>query len=168
MKALKLSTVGILLSLLISTNQSCKKDKNTALPMDPPATNFSEIKMSHIQTKEPAMASNEIVASDKNGVLWQVKDVYVFRTNEKRYGKFQVLNINMADNYALTIKAIVYNTDGSEKLSINTLKIRGTWLCDLDLLIESDINSDFFWERNTKTDTNLEPRNEAKFAKYIF
>lgn len=61
---------------------SCKKEKDTVLP----ATNFLEIKLSHIQAKEFEMTSNKIVASDKNGVLWQVNDVYIFSTNENRYG----------------------------------------------------------------------------------
>lgn len=60
-----------------------------------------------------------------------------------------MVGINKSNNSALTIKAIVYNTDGTEKLSNNALEIRGTWFCDLDLLIESGVTPDFKWDRKT-------------------
>ena len=164
MKKQKLSI--LLLAIAALTFTQCKKD-DTSVAVPP--KNYSEIKMSDIQGKETVMATANIAATNSTGVLWQPGDVYVFKTNENRYGKFQVVSIDGAANYKLTIKATVYNADGTEKLSNDAVAIDGTFSCDLDLLVETLGGvGDFIWGRATTTDTFFEPANGAKFIQYTF
>jgi hypothetical protein len=167
LKPLFITKILLVITTLSIFIFSCKKNKETTPPLP---TNFNEINMSTIQAKETAMVTTPIVATNANGFVWQPNDVYIFKTEQNRFGKLQVVSIDAANNNKLTLNAIVYNTDGTVKLTNNALVVRGTWLCDLDLLAETTtlILSDFHWIRVNTTTTEFTPQNAAKFVKYTF
>jgi hypothetical protein len=146
---------------------SCKKDKDNQ-PANP--ANYSEIKQSHIQGSEAGMSTGTIVISDFSGLKMVAGDVYVFKTQAGLFGKLKVNSIDIAQNYQLSLTAEVYNTDGTTKAQANALIVRGTWSCDLDLLVETNTSSvrDFKNERINTSDTDFLPANGAKFKKYVF
>ncbi len=158
----KVTFIAALVCILFS----CKKNKTTtpALP-----ANFSEIKMSTIQAKETELSTSSIIATS-NTASWQANDVFVFKTSDNLYGKFQVVSIDPANNFKIIMNVTVYNSDGSVKIANSAFGVRGTYTCDLDLLIEGAAGSivDFHWNRLTGNFTNFDPKNNAKFAKYNF
>ena len=157
-------TISLLLVFsLIFT--SCKNDE-TEENMNP--TNYAEITKDDIAAKEATMSSNMIEATNANGHVLDVGDVLVYKTNNDHFGKLEILAIDDADNYKLTIKAVTYDASGSVFSQTASLDIRGTWLCDLDAMEEDGTSPDFKWRRLTETDTNLEPRGSALFAVYNF
>ncbi len=170
MKSIKFSMLAIIFALSIF---SCKKSTTESTPVLPTPVlpkNYSEITNAHLQAKDASMTVAVIAVSDASGLLMKAGDVFAYKTNNVQYGKFEIVAIDIPTNYKLTINAVTYNADGSVKSTSNGLIIRGTFLCDLDLLAEGldNTTSDFKWNRVTATDTNLEPKNAAKFYKYIF
>lgn len=144
---------------------SCKKEEPEVAP-----ANFAEIQLKHIQALEAKMSIDRIVISDATGVVWKAGNVYVYKTNDGRFGKFEVVSIDPTQNYQLTIKAVNYAPDGTIYNQSDALSIKGTWHCDLDLVKETIGNNtvDFQNERDTKTNTFFRPENKAKFVKYTF
>lgn len=156
--------IFILLSGLILSN--CNKDDN-----DPSPQNYDDLTRQDILNKESQMIAGNITTTNADGLIWLAGDVIVYKTSEGRYGKFEILSIDQADNYKLTIKLTTFADNGSVFISTNNLVIRGTYLCDLDTAIEMGINGtdeDFHWNRQTSTLTYLSPYNGAKFLKYTF
>ena len=157
--------------VLVTIISSCSKDE-TATPIAAP-TNFDEIKMSHIQAKNSLMTNATLKASDATGIKWENGTVVIFKTNAGLYGKFEVKAIiPSSSNYALTIKVVLFNADGTIKSTTNSIIVRGTYKCDLDVPVEvsanTELQSDFEWARPGQFDTFLVPRNGAIFLKYTF
>ncbi len=152
----------------VSALFSCKKESKN--PVNPAPTNYTEIDIDDIKQVETSMSNESINATNAEGIEWSEGDVFVFKTNENRYGKLQVINIIEAENYKFQFRATVYNLDGSVRDSTNLLEIRGTYLCDLDTLVESgtSIDTDFHWNRTFNADTYLNPLHNAKFRGYSF
>jgi hypothetical protein len=161
---LKNTLIILFASLLFA---ACKKDKENE-PAKP--TSYAEIQVSHIKDAEGSMLASEIILSDNNGLVMKPGDVYIFKTNAGLFGKFKINSIDIVQNYQLSIMAEVYNADGTTKAQTNTLVIRGTYFCDLDLLTEATTpqERDFKNERLTTFETKFLPFNGARFAKYIF
>ena len=149
---------------------SCDKNENNEPEEEKTPTNFAEISLNHIKAEEKAMSSDKITVSDATGVIWKPGDIFLYKTGEGRYGKFEVVKIDQAANYKLTIKITNYADDGSVFLETNSLEIRGTYPCDLDIVAETGETStdDFQWNRLTSTNTSFDPKNGAKFVKYVF
>lgn len=156
----------IILAAFISS--SCKKEDEPVVEKSP--ATYAEIQLKHIKALDAKMSTDKMVASDANGLVFKKGDVFVYKTGEGHYGKFEILNIDQNASYKLTIKITNYADDGSILLSTNSLDIRGTYLCDLDIVIETGGTStdDFHWNRLTLTNTSFDPKNGAKFAKYTF
>jgi hypothetical protein len=80
--------------------------------------------------------------------------------------------IPSSSNYALTIKVVLFNADGTIKSTTNSIIVRGTYKCDLDVPVEvsanTELQSDFEWARPGQFDTFLVPKNGAVFLKYTF
>ncbi len=159
--------------LMLLTIFSCKKKEDT--PITPPVTaptNFAEIKMSDVQAKETNMITTQIFAVSSGTAIWQPNEVFVFKTNEGRYGKFQIVAaLNAAGAYKLTINATTYNTDGSVKITNAALVINDLKYCDLDLLVETNVlntTSDFQWEIFPINSFYCTLKNGAKIVKYTF
>ncbi len=165
MKKITLQSVSILMLTTILLMQSCKKKSDA--PAGPPKT-YAEIKQDAIKNKEAAMSANAIQASGSGGVSWSAGDVFVYKTRTGLYGKFKILSITVADNYKLVIEAVTFNAAGAIHKQTASLTLPGTWVCDLETLVESTGGSDFHWNRQNSTDTFLEPENGAKFVKYVF
>lgn len=145
---------------------NCSKDDS-----DPAPKNYDDLKRSDIVAIESDMVTGNITTTNDSGPVWQPGDVIVYKTNEGRYGKFEILDITQAENYKLTVKCTTYTDNGSVFISTNNLIIRGTYLCDLDVVTENGVETvlnDFHWNRQTATLTYLTPKNGAKFVKYTF
>jgi hypothetical protein len=151
---------------------ACKKKDSTPEIIAP--TNYEEIKMSNIQAKESTLTEiNTTIISISVGNVWKDNDVFIFKTNENRFGKFQLLSMSASATNSFSIKATVYNTDGTEKSSTNLLNIRKTYLCNLDNMQEvlANAGGDFSITGDGGTPAfNLffKPQAPAKFAKYTF
>jgi hypothetical protein len=107
------------------------------------------------------MSGDQIPAADPN-TFWP-ETSFVYKTNQGRYGKFIVENIDLASNNKLTIGWTTYNANGTVYSTGTGLEIRGTWSCDLDLGLETSTDRDFFWEQDSPTVRFLTPTNGAKF-----
>jgi hypothetical protein len=158
--------VLIVLSLLFS---SCKKEDEPAVEQSPKS--YSEIQIKHIAALESSMKTTEIVVSNETGLVFNPGDVIVFKTNEGRFGKLEIISIEQNLNYRLTAKITVFESNGSIFLSTNSVTVRGTYPCDLDIVAELSVENtsmDFHWNRLTNTNTVITPKNGAKFVKYTF
>lgn len=69
---------------------SCDKNEDNEPETEKTPTNFAEISLTHIKAVETAMSSNPITVSDGNNIYWETGDVFVYKTGEGRYGKFEV------------------------------------------------------------------------------
>ena len=160
---------GLVFVLIAFSLVSCKKESDKTEEHSP--ANYGELTKSDIANVAQSMSNSSIPATDASGHLLDVGDVLVYKTNEGRYGKMEILAIDDATNYQLTVKAVTYDLNDDNSFSASpSLIIRGTWLCDLDTMVEtSDGNiADFFWERINATDTKLKPENSAIFTLYHF
>lgn len=83
--------------------------------------------------------------------------VVFFKTSS---GRFAVAEAYAGDNLQLR-NLRVYNSNGSMHLTLDSLVIRGTWLCDLDTGRETSTNADFWWEAVSPGVNFLVPRNGA-------
>lgn len=164
MKKLK----SIIAFAIVAIISSCSKDDVAPTPAP---TNFDEIKLADIQNRSSLMTGTKIKSSDFIGLLWQKGAVYIFKTSEGDFGKFEVVSIEKEYNYGLTVNITVYNSNGTPKGgALKGLFIRGTYACNLDLPDDEDfgLQSDFLWNRQTEFDTYLVPSNGAVFLKYEF
>ena len=160
---------GLVFVLIAISLVSCKKESDKTEEHSP--ANYGELTKSDITKVSQSMSDSSIPATDASGHLLDVGDVIVYKTNEGRYGKMEILAIDDATNYQLTIKAVTYNLNDDNTYSASpNLVIRGTWICDLDTMVETSDGSiaDFQWERVNPTDSNLNPENTAIFALYHF
>jgi hypothetical protein len=163
MKKLQLIIAFALVTILTS----CSKDEPAPTPSP---TNYNEIKLTDIQNRSSLMTAANILASDAVGLLWKKGNVVIFKTSAGTFGKFEVVEIEKVNNYALVLNITIFNPNGSTKNIIKGLLIRGTWGCNLDIPEEdvTSLKADFFWSRPTQFDTYLVPNNGAVFLKYAF
>lgn len=164
MKKLK-NKFAVLIIMLIAI--SCSNDDTDSITTP---TNFSEIQLSDIIAKESQMSIADIIATNSAGIHWEPGTVFIYKTTENHYGKLELVSIDISKNYEATFNATNFNSDGSISNSTSNLLVPGTALVDLDTFkIHPDIKiGDLHWTRLTETDTNLAPKNGAKFYKYTF
>ena len=157
-----MKSTHFLLMLILLAGIACRKDKDDA------PRNYDEITREHILAKETSMNGDAIQATNAGGIIWKAGDVYIFRNRLRVLGKLQVVAIDPAINYQLTIRATIYNNNGSVAKQTDAMVVRGTFSGDLSILAEtmSALNSDFHWTRQSPTDTYLTPQNQAVFVKY--
>lgn len=110
---------------------------------------------------EDQMSGVSIPGSDPND-FWP-ETSFIYKTNQGRYGKFIVENLDKSSNNKLTIGWTTYNSNGTVYSAGTGLEIRGTWSCDLDLGVETSTDRDFFWSQQTSTERYLIPQNGAVF-----
>jgi hypothetical protein len=89
----------------------------------------------------------------------QTGTVLLYKTNDGRFGKMEILEYG----YNIRFRCQTYAPNGSTFRQNSNLTIRGTWSCDLDKAIESNVKSDFLWQQMTSTERQLMPKNGAKF-----
>lgn len=156
----------LFLSVILFALLSCNKEEPVAVA--PPAT-FADIQLKHIQEMESAMsATNRIPILSNGKIIWKPGDVFVYKTKEGRFGKFEVMQINVTDRY-VTIEAVTFASDGKVFNQANALNIRDTYHCDLDLVAEAtSATGDFQSDRQIDGFLDLEPEHNAKFASYNF
>lgn len=164
MRYLTLKIASLLMILLLSMTLSCTKDEIDEMPEN---TLFENITRDKIASNTTRLSGKKIEATNSNGQILNIGDILIYKTNDNHYGKLKILDYDYDNNIKLTIESVAYNDDGSIFKHSKHLEIRGTFLCDLDLMIETGLeNSEFHWERINKTDTNLSPKDDAVFAIY--
>ncbi|MCK5137732.1 MAG: hypothetical protein KAR19_18245 [Bacteroidales bacterium] len=127
-----------------------------------PKLPFDDIHLYHILSVQLSTAS--IDGSDNLNRKILVGTIILFRTNEGRYGKLRIQEID----YNLTLNWVTYNIDGTVHTSGENLIIHGTWSADLDEGLETNWtdSNDFWWEMVTSEERYLTPRNGAEFYLY--
>lgn len=120
--------------------------------------------LSHSTIQSITMSTGSINGSVNSLNNLDPGSIIVYRTNLGYYGKFIVKQYG----YNLILKWRTYNSNGTTYSSGSSLKVRGTWSCNLDTGSEvgSGTAEDFFWMQSTSTVRYLVPKNGAKFAVY--
>lgn len=168
MKPLQTITMLILTCFVVS----CSKDDDpavAALPAGP--ANYSEITMADIIAKESNMGTTPIIAVDASGVLLVPGTVLIYKTSDNRYGKCKIISIDTTtSSHRLTLDVTTYRPDGTVYSTSNVYMVDGTFYGDLDGFVSPPATAerDFQWNRQTATNTRLNPQNGAKFYKYNF
>ena len=146
--------------MLLTVASSCEKEEDEKT--------FSDFTLNDIKALESEMVTSNLVISDAGGVKWNAGDIIFYITSEGRYGKFEVVSVSLADNYKLTINAVTFDADGAVYNEADAFVVRGTWLCDLDEMVEGNQEGidDFKNNRATETDTYLSPYNSAAFVRF--
>jgi len=96
--------------------------------------------------------------------LIPVGQVIVYKTRLGDYGKLVVVNNNSDGNNGWDIHLITYDSSGNV-IADASPQIRGTWLCDLEAGVETNVSasSDFQLQNQTSTVRYLAPINGATF-----
>ena len=123
---------------------------------------FRDLEPNDMIAMDSQMTTNAIDGS--NGNELGTGTFFAYQTDEGRYGKFIIEDLDPAQNNQLKIAWTTYNPDGSVYSAGDNLVIRGTYSCDLDEGLETTTGSDFFWQMSTSTTRSLEPVNNARFA----
>ncbi len=118
---------------------------------------YLDLNRNAIVSMYPLMNTSQIDASVGNEL--NPGSILIYRSSAGRYGKLIVESYG----WNLIIGWTTYNADGSIYTSGSALSVRGTYSCDLDLGLETSVNSDFFWKQDTSTIRSLVPINTAKF-----
>lgn len=124
--------------------------------------NYDDLTADHIQSLDYLLTTQPIDGSD--GHDFYPGTFFIYQTNEGRYGKFIVENLEIEAGHRLTIAWQTFNPDGTIYSSGTGLTIRGTWLCDLDQGIESGTSgADWHWSLASSTSRSLYPYNNSRF-----
>ncbi len=149
---------------------SCEKEKNIeSKNCDSDATtksfsSFSDISYCYIKSRDGQLSTNTITGVTLDGTKTINKDdIFIYKTNKNNYGKLQAISIDENDNFAITFRAVTYSNDGSV-LKEGTIKVRGTFGCDLDNMQEKS-GDDFWWERTSDYETLISPFDGFKIVK---
>ncbi len=120
---------------------------------------YEDLNRAAIVSMDAQMSTSVIDASPGNEL--NPGSYLIYRTNSGRYGKMIVESYG----YDLTIGWVTYNSNGTVYTSGSGLIIHGTYLCDLDLGLETSTNDDFWWQVNSTPgeDYDFTPQNGAKF-----
>lgn len=124
-----------------------------------PASSYANITRATIQLSEACLRADRINGSDNASNRLRTGTVILFRTNEGRLGKLEILEYG----YNLRLRCAAYNGDGSLYRENNNLTVRGTFNADLDQCLEATASSDFFWQQATATERWLVPGSGATF-----
>jgi hypothetical protein len=141
---------------------ACRKEKLPA--------NYEAVDRQFINRREAQMKVTPIKLTDQSGLLIVPGTVFLFKTNQGLFGKMKFNFADSLNNYLINISGVVFNSNGSIRIQDNDISVNGTWLCDLDSLVESNFlpEADFHNNRQTTTNTELIPLNGAKILKYSF
>lgn len=124
---------------------------------------YNDLTAEHIQSIDYLLSTQSIDGSD--GQDFYPGTFFLYQTNEGRYGKFIVENLEKALGHNLTIAWQTFNADGSIYSSGSGLTIQSTWLCDLDEGLETGVNgADWHWNINDSTTRSLNPYNGSRFV----
>lgn len=123
--------------------------------------NYDGLTAGHIQSLDAELSTENIDAS--NGNEFYPGTYFAYHTNDGRYGKFLVENLDVTQNNKLTIAWVTYNSDGSIYTSGSGLAVRGTYNCDLDAGLEGGTGYDWQWNMSSSTTRYLSPRNGSRF-----
>ncbi len=119
---------------------------------------FDRIDKDMIGEKLEILEEEYIQISNHSGILLGKGTTVLYATTDGNLGKMKFLDVDKYDNYALTVKYVTYNYDGSVHSQSNKLKIDGTYTCDLDKGETEDViqsEYDFFLKREDKKSTSL-------------
>lgn len=121
------------------------------------------------------MSSSSISMNDGSSNLNPGR-IYVYYTSGGRYGKMEIVSFTKTEvitvipplSYYNTLKInyVTYNSDGSVYKTGSSLRIRGTYSCDLDTGTETSSGADFWWSINSDTIRSLVPQGVARFYRW--
>jgi hypothetical protein len=128
---------------------------------------YNELGFADIQALESKMTTQNIVSISPTAT-WDASTIIIFKTNEGRYGKFKVTNIQHGQSDQISIVATIYDANGTLKFLDQLIIVNGTYTCDLDLATSAstELSKDFRWGKATQTNSYIEPNNNAKFFQY--
>lgn len=157
-----MKTIQLITLLLVTLFMlSCSKDDDAAVEAAVPGpANFSEITPADIMAKESLMGTTPIMAVNASGVLFTPGTVLVYKTNENRYGKLEIMSVDTStSSHKVTFRAINYRADGTVFGSASAFAVQGTYSADLDWFDTPAGNTerDFIWNRQNTTDTRFYP-----------
>jgi hypothetical protein len=111
------------------------------------------------------IADSIIDGSDSVSNMIPTGAILFFKTKNNRYGKLKVLNYA----YNMLLRIVTYNSNGTVYAQGDSVRIRGTFQCNLDSAAEclSMSNADFFWNQLTSVLRRIEARGGARFALYF-
>jgi len=106
--------------------------------------------------------SNEgIVVSNTDGIQLKKGNVILFVTTDGHLGKLEIVSVNKDKSNNTTFNFIVYNDDGTVKISKNNFLLKSTYVIDFDKGSDKPINSDGdIWLQREGETTYLTPENE--------
>ncbi len=110
------------------------------------------------------LSSDSINGSDRVNRLTP-GSIILCETSQGRFCKFLIEDFGPAPSHTLTIRWVTYEPDGSVHSQGSGLKVRGSWMCDLNEGFETLIDADFWWRQDTLTTRFLIPQNGATFYK---
>ena len=153
---------------IIGGMASCNSD-DIPEPVQQESENYSDLTPTEIRNISGEMKTDKMFAIDGTPIIPEGA-VFIYQTEEGRYGKMQVIDYDFGDNHKMTFKYVTYKLDNSGDIhSANpSATVRGTWLYDLDDGVEESVGAEFWWERETATETSFTPRNGAIFSRIYF
>ena len=119
---------------------------------------FEYIRYEHIQSRN--FSESVINGSNNSSNQIPTGTILLYETSEGRLGKLKIEEYGQN----LKLKWVTYDDHGWIYSEGDSLVIRPSWSCDLDLGIEtSEDSSDFFWHHVNSVERDLRPRNGAGF-----
>ena len=122
------------------------------------SANFAAIDKDDVA--QASVTGDSIAGDDDNNQLTP-GSIILCHTSSGRFTKFLIESWG----YDLGLRWVTYDADGSIYSSGTGLLITGTWACDLDEGVETDVDGDFRWDQFTGTTRSLTPLNGALFLK---
>ncbi len=120
---------------------------------------FGDVSLRHVRAAR--LSDEKIDGSNNNNNQIPSGTIILYKTDEKRYGKLEVLTYG----YNLRIKWVTYDYNGSVFSSGDDLLVKGTWTYDLDYGKEGKYSQsmpDIWWQQVDKTERYIRLRNGAK------
>lgn len=130
---------------------------------------YAELGFADITLLESKMGTTQINATNASGSIFTPENIFIFKTNENRYGKFRITQIDLV-THKLSIVFTVYNLNGSVKIAEKALDINSLQYFDFDAgLANGDANAqnaDLRWARATTVQSYFEINNNTKLLQY--
>ena len=158
--SVSITTTALITFLLLLAGCSSSNDANDF------ELEFEEITHSDIAAMSAQMTDGLITVTDEDGIQTPRGTIIVYSTRNGYYGKLLVQDVDAAENYDKTIDVVTFDEDGSELVNVSGLLIQGTWFADLENGREASVGDerDYFYFRDTETDSFLEPLSGAVFT----
>lgn len=130
---------------------------------------YTELGLTDIASLESKMGTSPINGTNASGAIFTPENIFIFKTNENRYGKFRITQIDLI-THKLSIVFTVYNSNGTAKIAEKALDVNSLQYMDFDAgLANGDANAqsaDLRWARATTVQSYFEINNSTKLLQY--